>query len=307
MKIPVAFLTILMLAGATAQNVNLNCVYFLQNNDEYTCLLQNITVIDNESQIFSIGGLHLPGRTNDNVVRVTITNSNIPFIVTQLFRSFRNLLIFETYDDSALSRIQPGAFTAATSLMRITIFGSPELKEILPYAFFGPTRLKVLELSFNGLQSIYENSFDGMTELEDISLQNNQIRQLPVNLLRSASRLQAFLFSNNLIESLHGSLFANNPNITIVNFSDNQINSIGHNFLDYFITLRWFSFQRNHCADGNWIFLDGHVDLEQVRQGLRQCFENSVEAPDDKLKTFILELQGTLILKDENGTEVLRI
>lgn len=81
-----------------------------------------------------------------------------------------------------------------------------------------------------------------------------------------------------------------------------RINVIGRNFLDNFPQLRYFD-----AVNNSWT-ISGLTTIETARRGLAQCFDNFVPVPDDdELRRFVIEMRGSLSLKFENGTEIIRV
>lgn len=300
----ISSLVLLALTAANAQTVTLNCVFSFIFGNTYMCRLNGVTVVDNESQVINIGGVHLAGQSNANVRRVEIANSNIPFIVTQIFSTFPNLNTFLIMTDSGLNRIQPGAFSSATNLQFITITSNRNLRTIPASAFIGTPRVTFLDLFNNQIETVHEMAFNGLDFIQMLFLDFNRIRQLPVNVFRQLTDLNTLYLSNNSLTALHGNIVANNPNLEELRLLDNPINAIGRNFLINNQRLQSLNMLRNECADSFWIVGQNQVTVETIRQGLSTCFDNAVETP---VKRFMLELRGTLALQNEDGSEIIRI
>lgn len=309
-KLFVIFATILVLSVVKAQNVNLDCLFDFWPDEIYTCYLNDVAVADNENLSITIGGFHWGQRGNADVLRVLISNSSIPFIITQLFTTFPNLRILGISNDRAFNRIRIGDFTDANSLTNFVVTSSLQLTNIGANVFRGASRLNDIALQQNNIDTIHEAAFEGCDQLLQLYLDHNLIRNLPENVFRSLTRLSIFSMIGNFLESLHGNLFVNNPNIVTLIFNDNRINSVSRNFLNNLNNLEVFFIERNQCIDGWWI-IRNQSEREALLRALNNCFENSVETPqpepENEVKRFILELRGTLILRNENGTEVVRI
>lgn len=296
-------LVLFALSAISAQNVNLNC-NFLVIDSLYTCRLDAVTVPDNENANIVIGGQHIPGMVNSAVRRVQIRQSSTPFVITQLFTTFQSLTHL-TISFSGLTRIQPNAFANAQTLNHFIALGNVPLRVIPANAFVGATNLVIIDFRGNSIDSVHEAAFNGLSTVTELHLSDNQIPAIPVNLLSPLTSLMWIQLTNNQLTSLNGQLFANNPELVIIAIARNRINGIGRNFLDGLNNLVIFNTFTNQCVDSFWI-IDETTTLDTIREGLATCFENFVE-PDDEVRSFVLELRGSLVLRYENGTEVVRI
>lgn len=312
MKLALKFVTIwalFELSSVSSQVNHLECVFtFTANGDAYRCFLLGITIADEPEQTVTIGGTHLDGLNNADVRGVEIRNSHSPYIITQLFTTFPNLQTFEiTYDDG-LTRIQSGAFTGAIHLEAIHIsYCWDTLTTVEDNAFIGAANLKSLDLSSNLIETIYENAFEGLQEVTSLHLQRNQLQQLPASWLRSLPNLVTFEVYQNYITSLDGDVFVHNPNISLVNFDDNLINAVERNFLDSLPSLPnvvQVGLQNNVCVNDFWV-INSQSQIDEARRGLSRCFDNF--RPDEEVKKYILELRGSLVLRSEDGSEIIEL
>lgn len=290
-------LFVLVASLVKSQIVPLDCE-FVDINGDYICNLRGITLGDNENQSIAIGGDHLPERDEFSVTSVVIEDSDIPFIITQIFTTFPYLDRL-TIRASGLQRIQPYAFANAYFLHRLHITYSPELRHLPANSFHGAWSIQELEIAYCGLESIHEDAFDGLAAIYVLALSHNNIRQLPPNVFRPLYAMELFFVFSNQIESLDGRLFEANPWLTRVDFSNNQIDAVGRNFFDPLILLAGFAFNGNICADAHWN-TGGEVTVDTIREALETCFINFENLP----KVFTMELHGTLIIRHENGTEI---
>lgn len=258
------------MSASRAQTVNLNCMFFTEFS-QYTCLISNVVVADNENQDFVIGGNHTAGRTNNDVQRLQIMFAQTPFIISKLFETFpnvQNLLI----DSSGLTRIQLNAFSNARELTTVVIIRN-SIREIPARVFASSPRLRSLDMDTNRIENIDENAFDGLASLQLLYLDQNQINKLPTNVFRSLSSLRTLFLQDNQLNSLDGSIFANNPQLFQVDIERNRINAIGRNFLDGLNNLFLLTMVGNVCVSQFWS-ISGSVTLDSVRADLETCFSN---------------------------------
>lgn len=292
-----------LLTAVQTQTVNVNCNF--SDVAGYTCHLFGAAVEDNPNANFVIGGQHLPGRTDADVRQIMIFNSNIPFIIPQMFTTFPNVEWFVIFN-GGLTRVQSNAFADARRLTGVTISSggtASTFETIEANAFNGASSLLTLDLTDNAITSIHETAFTGLNLLWGLALINNRIHQLDPIILHPLTSLEVLYVQDNLLISIDGRLLANHQRIREVNFSANQINAIARNFLDNLPNLLEFNMLGNICADEFWR-IEGTTTVETVREGLQECFNNFV---DDDVKHFQLKLHGSLTVRDDEGNEIVTL
>jgi hypothetical protein len=260
-----------ILSASRAQNVDLNCLFFTEFN-QYTCLISNIEVADNENQVFVVGGNHTDGRSNNDVQRLKIMFANIPFVISTLFSVFPNVQSL-TIDSAQLSRIQPGAFDNAAQLTTVTIIRN-SIRRLPARLFPAASRLRTIDVDTNLIVEVDENAFEGLSNLQQLYLDQNSITSLPPNVFRPLPLLRNLFLQHNQLTSLDGSLFANNPLLFQLDIDRNQVNTIGRSFLNGLNNLLSFSLVGNVCVNRFWS-IQGSTTLESVKADLEPCFVNS--------------------------------
>lgn len=304
-----AVLFVALSAKAFAQDVDLNCNFVIVTNN-YTCELRGVTIADDENANFVIGGQHLTGMSNADVHRVDILSSSTPFIISQIFTTFPNLEQFWIRGGVGLTRIQANAFANATNLRLIEIAGNNQLRIIHANAFTGASNVEILRLFSNRIETIHETAFSELSSLRSLELESNRIQSLHHFVFRSLASLEELMLSDNLMESIDGRTLANNGQITRLDFSRNRVNALGRTFLDSLTRLQTLNTLGNLCASNFWIVDGFFVTMDILRAALGNCFANFVEPPpepEDDVKKFTLELRGSLIIRDENGNEIIRL
>lgn len=291
------------LSAMQAQDFNMECDFQVTGLwQAYTCVIENVTIPDDENLNIIFGGQHLEGRDDSQVERVHIWFSNIPFIVSQVFTTFPNLQVLN--HGTNLTRIQPNAFANASSLLEFYTSSGPELTTIQSHAFAGATSLNWLLIRDCGIKTINENAFSGLSQLVDLYLQNLEIRELPVDVFRPLESVQIIYLNNNLLESLPGRLFEANPQLFWINLNYNRIDAIERDFIDNMQALERLEFRENLCASDVWDTWFEGVTLDTIREGLRTCFDN-FEGGD--VKIFVMELRGHMTIRDQNGAEIITL
>lgn len=256
---------------ALSQNVNLYCEFWVGNG--YGCNFDQVTVIDDPHQSFTIGGQHNPGRTNADVRQIHHQDSQIPFVISELFATFPNTIdVF--FRRSGLTRFQSDAFRYAGNLEFVSASGNP-LREIQANAFNGAAKLMYIDMWNNEVETVHENAFNGLESLIELRVTGSRILTLPVNVFSPLPNLQIAQFDVNLIESLDGRIFENNPTLRTIGFSGNRITAIGREFLNGLSELRTLNFNSNLCVDRMWI-IGGVTSIENVIEDLQPCFNSAV-------------------------------
>lgn len=262
----------LALGKVNSDDVNVECRFSVPSGTQnYLCEVSSIDVF-REGQKFVFGGVHSIGRDNADVTHVTIFNSRVPFVITEIFETFPSL-IHLNYHGGGLRQIQSNAVVDAQRLEIFTARHNPLLTAVHSNAFAGATNLVQLILSNNSIDSVHENAFVGLQRVRAINLTNNFIQKWPQNLLRPARRLQTLMFRNNRIETVYATMFAFNNIMNQIELQDNRINAIDRRFFEPIRELTWLTLNRNVCVDRG--FMRGVTANETiVRDELRVCFEN---------------------------------
>lgn len=286
-----------------SQSQSLTCIFQFTQSTLYTCSLESLNVADDESQTFTFTGNHLDGMNDDDVARIEVYGGSVPFIIPEFFTTFPNVRIL-VFSPAGLRRIQPNAFMNATNLLFFASYRNP-LRSFEANAFTGASNLNDIDVYDNELDIIHENAFVGLDNLHYLNLGANLLENLHPNVFRPLSNIIRISLAVNHLESLQRDLFANNQQLEYLSFYINRINAIDRGFIDSFegSNLNYLDLLHNQCVDALWI-IDESTTLDTIRSELEECFANA--EPDD-VRTFILELRGSLILRDQNGTEILRL
>lgn len=289
---------------AQVGNNFIQCRYIQHITLDYTCLLDNLTHLNELATVF-ISGIHMQGRNNNDVRSIRIINSRTPFIIQQLFTTFSQATTFEI-EDSRLDRISQSAFQQAGNLQVIRITSNP-IRIIEAGVFRNLNRLRILDLNRNQFNNLQETLFDGLSNLEELDLGFNRIFNFTSNTFRSLTRLETLNFGFNNLTHIAGDSFQNNRNLRTLMLRNNQIHAIQSSFMNHLNNISVLMFASNRCVDqtfqrpSNW----------NLTEGLRNCFNNwsgAPEVPNPEIpadfRKYVLFLRGDLIVVDENGQVV---
>ena len=215
----------------------------------------------------------MPNQTDTDVLFVLMYQSNVSFVISDIFTTFANLQDIFIHD-SGLLRIQSNAVGNANQLIRLRIAENKEFTEIFANAFSGATNLQNLQLFDNAIEFIDSQAFSNLHQVTLINLNGNKLRQLHENVLSHLPKLQMASFNWNQIEVLPAGLFSNNDQLIQVGFMDNEINKIEKNILYPLDTERmnWVFFGGNLCVDTALNFRLMRID--EMNEILSKCFEN---------------------------------
>lgn len=253
--------------------IQFNCNFNWINSD-YACALSGVAA-SNDQAIIRIGGVHFGGWYNSDVRAVSITNSNVTFIIARMFHNFpemRSLVLLNTN----LDRIRSSDFEDARSLTLLSIEApSNNLQTFAPNIFEHLTNLETLEFRYGNLLSLHANAFVGLTKLRTLDLTGNVIQALSAETFRPLVNLETFAVNQNALEKLDRNVFANNTELTTLRFDGNSIMEVEEGFIDHLTRLGTLSIAGNRCADSAFgQNLRFTFDRELINYEMKQCYEN---------------------------------
>ncbi|CAO1421813.1 unnamed protein product [Diamesa serratosioi] len=153
----------------------IDCRFYYDNDDVYTCELSNIqfrTINDT----FRISGTHQLGRNHEDVEKVVFISSQLLKVPTVIFETFNNLTYLDINDVG--------------------------LKAIHSKTFESCGQLRSINARTNNITHITEDSLQYCTELSHIDLSQNRIEKLHSRVFSSNSKLTTILINNNVITSI---------------------------------------------------------------------------------------------------------
>lgn len=281
------------------QNVEIRCNFNMDGAERYSCDAGEFSISQSNSQTITIVGNHLPNQTNMDVVSTVVSNQPLPFVITEFFTTFPNLRHYTTF--GGLHEIQEDAFQLAQNLEDFSVFISP-LRELPAYSFSEATKLTHLGIvQCDNFERIDHNALFGLNNLEIIQILATSLRFIPENVFSSLTNLKIIDLSDNRIQTLPARLFDNNLILEDINFYYNNMNAVARGFVENFVNLRnlrEFTFIGNSC--GNSTYHPSNVN--PIHSALQQCYENY-----EQRRQLSLDLQGSLIIRDENGNVILDI
>lgn len=238
--------------------------------NRYICEVSD-AFVDKTNQEVVFTGAHLPGRSNEDVNFVNISNSNIGFIIPEIFTTFSNLLRVDL-TRIGLTEIPLRESFKLGRVELLEIMFNERLTTIHSYAFPGASNLRELQLGRNSISNIHENAFFGLSRLQFIYLLGNRLHTLPINLFRPLPIVETISLSENRITTIHGRQFFYNSRLIRIGIASNQLNAIERNFMEPISSLSSMNLSNNQCIDFAFIF---HIfQNASIIEAFTPCYDN---------------------------------
>lgn len=220
-----------------------DCHFLIHSLYGYTCQLSNVSYL-NDSEAFPIGGNHVEGYTDNDVLVVETTGSSIMMYIPKELVKFVNLeqlLLSQSFVKSI-----DGAFQECEKLntmmfyknkltnlasrnlekctnLRSLDFRQNEITVIAVDAFEGLTLLESLDLDYNPVKAIFPATFDGLTNLQYLFLRDLKVPELHQQWFTNLKKLQRFNFGTSFDQSvmrISTGTFKSMPALEIISISD---------------------------------------------------------------------------------------
>lgn len=256
-----------------------------------------ITVLDASANI-TIVGEHAANRTNDDVVEVQILSSNTPFIIPQIFDTFRNL---ETMAVTT-SNLQSINFPENAQLVQL-FTASNNISHIENGTFRNQARMQELAISSSNVKTVDEDAFVGLENVISITLNANQITEFRPRTFFPLVNASVIHLNSNRLTRIVEDLFSQNGMLTQLLLSFNQINEVHPGFLDSLTrSIVVLTLTSNLCIDEFFVLFDWQV----VNAALQPCYEN-YRGPREFPRNITMEIEGPVTFYDESGRVIARI
>lgn len=291
----------LAVSCSTAQDANNTLTCNFQNGVRYTCVLSGIEV-SNPSANITISGEHLANRTDDDVAKIQIVNSNTPFMIQQLFEAFPNVLELDItasnlqsinipdfvqlrvlhLDHNNISRIENGTFSNQTQLTALSVYDC-EVTELDEDAFVGLESLVSVGFDNNRIHEILPRTFFSFVNVIYLDFQGNNLTRIDEGIFSRMELLRSLYLERNQINAIHPGFSATLPS-----------------------SLAFLNLSANQCINGSF---NPNSELSKMllNGSLRPCFGNFVGAPAGAPRNITLEFVGAVRLFDEFGNMVANI
>lgn len=153
--------------------MEIECAFACSNSGLYSCYVDEISITEINIEIIGFKGEHKPGKTNDDIVGIWISNTIVEYFPRNLQKFFPNMQI-----------------------VTITRCG---LKEISRDDLAGLKKVVVIDLRGNKLMALPDDLFVGMPKLSKINFNENQIEFASSKLLEPIIKngIENFKLQNN--------------------------------------------------------------------------------------------------------------
>ena len=298
----------LFLVGCHTESspVQLNCTFVdttIVLSYGYTCVLNRITLLDDDYNV-TFSGQHRGGRNNSDVRNIRVTNSNITFIVRDIFNVFPNVYAMQV-DNGGLRVIHGSSFVRAEKL-RVLNFVDNNLTTITADTFINLPFLEELYFVSNNIFNVSVNAFIGLQNLISLRFERDLITTFLPFTFRSLVNLRNIFLTELNLQRIEGRLFASNRFLRIIDLQDNAINAIQSTFLNNLANIQIINLMGNQCVN-QFFSIENNVTVTDVERNLTRCFNNYNNETPLNVTRLILEVEGHLTLFNENGTIIVRI
>jgi Leucine-rich repeat (LRR) protein len=195
-------------------------------------------------------------------------------------KSNKDVLVFSN-QFTKTTHLPQGIGLVFPRLTRFFVVAS-KLKFIARRNFVGLTRLRILDLRFNEIETIPDDVFLDLFSLEVLTMSGNQLKSLPTNCFVTMLSLRYFDASDNSIESFNDEIFVQNENLQEILLEHNKIATIAANFTRYkdigFIDLR-----DNVCVQDKF-YLRGFPNLLSLDDFQESINEHCEDARNEIVK-----------------------
>ncbi|XP_035695282.1 LOW QUALITY PROTEIN: polycystin-1-like [Branchiostoma floridae] len=127
--------------------------------------------------------------------------------------------------ENNVSTIAEDAFKSLQNLEEL-IMDRNNISSLPNRVFNNLSSLKILNLTYNCLESLEVNSFEGLTSLEELLLQGNKLNSVPDDLFADSSAIAVLSFRENLLTTLPENVFQNLTSLQELDLSKNRLTSM---------------------------------------------------------------------------------
>lgn len=264
----------------------------------------NLKSFSDPSYNVTFSGQHRGGRNNSDVRNVRITNSQVPFIIRDIFTVFPNVYAMQV-DNGGLEEIQGSAFARAANL-RVLNFVRNNITSLTADTFINLPFLEELNFVSNNIVNISVNAFIGLQNLISLRFQDDSISTFLPFTFRPLNNLRNIYLTGLRLQRIDGRLFASNRFLRILDLQDNSIDAIQSTFLNNLANIQIINLMENNCV--NYFFsIEGNLTIPDVQSNLTTCFNNFNNVRPTYVTRLILEVEGHFTLFNENGTAIVRV
>lgn len=160
--------------GYRASGLPLECTFKVHTSywgTKYTCVVNDFKTTLNDRFITKINGVHLDGKTNEDVTKVLIDHQDCPYLPLNLGTHFKNL------------------DTLYVMKSKVTHLTNDDLT--------GLTKLKIFDVSYNPVKRLHRDYFKGHGSIEIISFYDCDLNYIEEGALNPLVNLKEGHFQGN--------------------------------------------------------------------------------------------------------------
>jgi len=244
MEVKILLLFSLFFGSAPAQDIHCNYRdWYFDGIWHYTCdlIIQNPWGFDNFT---TIGGTHLPGRTDANVVLINRQYPSISTVFPKILcTQFENLNEID-FASLGLERIFEDSFSSCVNLETLWINWNL-IEDVHERAFVRNTKLSLLDFSHNMITDFSENTFDSLVNLKELIISDNPFESIPDGLFKGLINLEILIMDKININKLNPAWFENFVNLGVLSIAWNNLTAFPEDVLSQIKNLWGLDIGRN--------------------------------------------------------------
>lgn len=254
-------------------NTNETVIKKIMNIEETTQLLniEETTQVVNISKNISDASLEQNVvDPNDLVQQVKFKWSKLPQIANQIFRKFKNLIIFDG-SNIKLRNLNSLSFNSAGNLEMIFLQNN-QLTSLNAYCFVHSKNLTLLNLSNNKIYNIQGLAFAALNMLETLTLSNNNLKSIEDTTFQPLTSLKWIGLDNNRLTIISSDIFVGMKNtLKGIYLNNNKIEMISPYAFEQLNQHRFLTLSSNQCVNEDFL---NHVihDNSAIKFELRGCY-----------------------------------
>ncbi|XP_059059561.1 toll-like receptor 3 [Achroia grisella] len=153
-----------------------------------------------------------------------LSYNNISSLESKAFKSLRDLIIFQIYNNPLSGALQEGTFDGLNALPSLDI-SKTHLTIINNNSFSGMSQLKYFNISHSNLTVVQYNAFSHTGSIKSLDLSYNAITTFSIN-CTEMKNLHTLLLNNNRIKSIYANYFHGFDGLKNINLANNNIQKI---------------------------------------------------------------------------------
>lgn len=277
-----------------------NCSFEYNIDNNYSCRLNFIQFLDPTQDVI-FGGEHLDGKSNSDVEAVSVSLSNTPNMIPQMFTTFPNMIALTTL----ASQLQSISIPDATKIIRLNVDVN-RIGRIEKGMLNNQRNLQSFSAMACAITSIDEDAFEGLDEVTFINFQFNMITKIEPKTFQHLPNLLTAIFESNALTRIDDDVFSKNTKLRGIFLANNQINEISPKFSRAFLkTIENIDLTGNSCVQRLFRFNE-NSSLVVMNNMLNLCFNNFNGGVAEE-RRITKQFKGSMAMYDEFGNIVGRV